>query len=125
LLLLSISGLGGCLASNVDLSFDGDADGLLDAEEEKLGTDPEVADSDGDGFVDGEESSQYTDPLNPGDHPYTGGWDIDACRATVTSTGNAQGEIAHTFEAGDQFGDTVKLHDFCGKAVVLASGAFW
>jgi hypothetical protein len=44
---------------------DGDYDGLNDAEEAELGTDPVDADSDGDGSGDGEEVLTYgADPLD-------------------------------------------------------------
>ncbi|MBI2984847.1 MAG: hypothetical protein HYY50_04455 [Candidatus Kerfeldbacteria bacterium] len=38
---------------------DGDGDGLADDEEQRLGTDPDLADSDGDGLSDREETSVY------------------------------------------------------------------
>jgi len=45
---------------------DSDGDGLSDARENQLGTDPYDPDTDGDGLTDGEEVNQYnTDPLNP------------------------------------------------------------
>ena len=45
---------------------DTDGDGLTDAEEGDLGTDPNDADTDDDGLSDGEEVNEYgTDPLNP------------------------------------------------------------
>jgi outer membrane protein OmpA-like peptidoglycan-associated protein len=45
---------------------DSDGDGLTDAEEAKLGTNPNNPDTDGDGLTDGEEVKTYhTDPLNP------------------------------------------------------------
>ncbi len=48
-----------------DLPKDSDADGLTDAEEAELGTDPALADSDLDGLFDDQEVNQYkTDPLN-------------------------------------------------------------
>ena len=48
---------------------DDDNDGLLDAAEAALGTDPLEADSDGDGFDDGAEVAAGTDPLNPESFP--------------------------------------------------------
>ena len=48
--------LGGCL------SFDSDDDGLTNAEEEELGTNPDKADSDGDGIDDIDEVDGGTDP---------------------------------------------------------------
>jgi hypothetical protein len=44
-------------------SIDSDGDGLMDDEEEILGTDPNNPDSDGDGIIDGDEIDQGTDPL--------------------------------------------------------------
>lgn len=47
---------------------DPDADGLTNAEEQTVGTDPTKSDSDGDGLTDGEEVHTYqTDPLRNGD----------------------------------------------------------
>lgn len=52
--------------------LDSDGDGLSDAEEIRLGTDPKNPDTDGDGLTDGEEVKKYlTDPLNP-DTDYDG-----------------------------------------------------
>jgi len=48
---------------------DTDKDGLSDAKEAELGTDPEKPDTDGDGFSDGEEVETETDPLDPEDYP--------------------------------------------------------
>jgi len=45
---------------------DRDQDGLLDAEEALLGTDPANSDTDGDGIGDGAEVAAGTDPLDPG-----------------------------------------------------------
>ena len=44
--------------------LDSDDDGLLDSEEEELGTDPQNEDTDGDGILDGEEQEYGTDPRN-------------------------------------------------------------
>ena len=43
-------------------NVDSDGDGVIDAWEQLLGTDPQVADSDGDGCSDGEEILGYVDP---------------------------------------------------------------
>ena len=105
--------------------MDSDEDGLSDAEEVGLGTDPDNADSDGDGFSNGDEIAQGADPLAEEDHPYTGGYGADACRNDIESSGHGEGDIAEDFELMDQFGEQVRLHDFCGRAVLLVSGAFW
>lgn len=49
-----------------DEELDTDGDGLPDAREEELGTDPNNPDTDGDGLSDGDEVNiHFTDPLNP------------------------------------------------------------
>jgi hypothetical protein len=50
-----------------DAGMDGDGDGLADAHELALGTDPGVADTDGGGVNDGDEVARGLDPLNPAD----------------------------------------------------------
>lgn len=106
-------------------ALDDDGDGLSNAEEEALGSDPDQADSDADGWDDGEEVGGNTDPTDASDHPYTGGWPIGACRNDLQGTGTAPGEVAPNFELVDQFGDTLRLHDFCDREVLLVSAAFW
>ena len=104
---------------------DTDGDGLDDGLEAELGTDPKAEDSDGDGYSDGDEVDANTDPTLSTDKPYKGGWPIDACRNDISPTGNGVGDIAPNFTLSDQYGDIVKLHDFCDKAVMLVAGAFW
>ena len=48
---------------------DMDGDGLSDADEANLGTDPSNPDSDGDTFSDGDEVNQGTDPMDGADFP--------------------------------------------------------
>ena len=101
------------------VSPDSDGDGLSDAKENQLGSDPNNKDTDGDGWLDGEEVDGFTDPVDSSDHPYTGGWAMGACRHDIESTGNLVGDVAEQFELEDQFGDTVRLHDFCDREVLL------
>jgi hypothetical protein len=54
-------------ACNPSANPDADGDGLTDAEEASLGTDPGNPDSDGGGVNDGDEVANGTDPLNAGD----------------------------------------------------------
>lgn len=133
--------LGGCPDSDTD------GDGLTNAEEEELGTDPDnpdtdddllsdgdevniygtdplVADSDGDGWKDGKEVNEGTDPLEPADHPYSGGWPIDSCRAEVQPGADEIGSVAMPFNLMDQFGETVRFYDFCDHVIILVCGAF-
>ena len=125
--LIYFSLLAGCSLPKVDMPFDGDGDGLLSDAEEEMGTDPENPDSDDDGFTDGDEVDNSTDPLNPSEHPYTGGWKIDACKADMSDegTGTDIDDVAPNFSLTDQYGDPLSLHDFCGKVVLIESSAFW
>jgi len=113
------------LAGASGAAKDSDGDGVADAVEEELGLDPSVADSDGDGWDDGVEVDSFTDGTDASDHPYTGGWEIGSCRNDLEGTGDTVGTTAYQFELMDQFGDTVRLHDFCNRTVLLVSSATW
>ena len=104
---------------------DRDGDGLSNVEEAYLGSNPDAADTDRDGWNDGDEVEQNTDPLNGFDHPYTGGWAIAPCRGDLQGNGNGVGNVAYNFSLMDQHGEPVRLHDFCDRSIVLASGAEW
>lgn len=124
LALFLLAPLAGCFAE-VEVIDDEDEDGLSNAEEADLGTDPLTADSDGDGYDDAAELAEYTDPLNKDDKPYQAGWKMGACRNDVEPEGNEQGQVAEDFALLDQFGETVRLHDFCDKVVLQIFAAFW
>jgi hypothetical protein len=49
----------------LDRSLDLDQDGIVDADEDRVGTDPVDPDTDGDGVHDGDELLSQTDPLAP------------------------------------------------------------
>ncbi len=100
---------------------DADGDGLGDAEEAELGTDPNNPDTDADGWNDGDEVESNTDPLDATDHPYTGGWPIDPCRNDLVGEGWIEGMVIPQTERMDQYGDTVRLHDFCEHAILITS----
>lgn len=108
-----------------DPTLDSDGDGVPDATERAFGGDPYDPDSDGDGWEDGEEVAQNTNPLSAASHPYTGGWAIDDCHDTVVGQGNQVGQVALDFTLSDPYGEGVRLHDFCGRAVVLVASAMW
>lgn len=124
-LLLSGSLLTGCVAETA-INQDGDDDGLLDPDEVAHGSDPGLPDTDGDGYTDGDEVTQNTSPSDANDKPYLMGWPIDSCRNSVEGTvGTKKGTVAENFALTDQFGETVKLHDFCNQVVYLIFAAFW
>ncbi len=114
-----------CSPVSVDMDLDKDEDGLLTSEEEALGTDPDNPDSDGDGHSDGSEVNSGIDPLNEEDHPYFGNYPVSRCDPAVEGTGYAVGDVSNDFELMDQFGEMIKLSDFCENVVVLVAAAFW
>ena len=129
LLLLLAGGLSaGCGLGDVEETEDFDGDGLSDAEESDLGTDPTL--SDRDGVDDGQESVDGTDPLDPED--YEGAeeevaerWPTAPCEITPEAIGQNQvGQIAHNVEGLDQFGDPISLYDYCDMTVLMLGGGF-
>lgn len=114
----------GCV-SQVNINDDADADGLPDGGEVAWGSDRGNPDSDGDGYLDGEEADVSADPSDAADHPFQAGWQMDACRNDLTAEGWGVGDVSNDFALMDQFGETVRLHDFCNQAVYLVFAAFW
>jgi peroxiredoxin len=104
---------------------DTDGDGLSDEYEASIGTNPEAADTDHDTWDDRAEIDGNTDPMNGYDHPYRGGWPIDACRDQMEGSGNTIGQVAEDFSLMDQHYDGVRLHSFCDRVVVLVAAAQW
>jgi hypothetical protein len=132
----------------VETDADADADGLTDAEEAALGTNPDDPDSDDDGFSDGEEVEGGTNPLYVHSHPYEGGYNVGYCDAPPEPTGPTGwiegyfepddsgpewyawpvyevGDVVDDFAWRDQHDETVHLYSFCGHHVMLIFGAFW
>ena len=107
---------------------DDDGDGLTNAEEEALGTDPSSIDSDEDGYQDGHEVTEGSDPTDPDDKIYIGGWpynpDKDAYEDPGFDSTPAEGTTLPRWAAIDQYGESVDLYDFRGqgKPVVIDFG---
>ena len=80
---LTLPGLQPCIGA-----LDTDGDGLTDAEEAALGTNPNVPDTDGGGVNDGDEVAFGTDPLNPTDDVSI---PADACGEPAFSGATDQG----------------------------------
>ena len=115
--------------SAVDVDTDGD--GLTDATEAELGTNPEVADSDGDGYTDFEEHDAESDPLDPASVIYTGGWPYNTNKDEIEDPGwestPAIGTRLPRYVALDQHGEAVDLYDYAGhgKKVMLDIATQW
>ncbi len=129
----------GCASTKIDLGgeggeeiLDSDGDGISDADEggDDVDTDGDGTpdyldtDSDGDDWTDYAEVNSYTDPTDPDDHPYEGGWPIGACRHDLEPTGYAPGDIIENVRLMDQFGEEVKMHDFCDSVVLIEHAGF-
>ena len=132
---------------------DTDKDGLSDAEEKELGTDPESSDSDGDGLNDYEEATDLntdptqkdsdgdgywdsweitegTDPTDAESKIYTGGWPYQPDKGEGGSMDDASltvGVEMPRLELMDQFGEMVDLYDFSkqGKLTIVDISAMW
>ncbi len=82
-------------------------------------------DTDGDGYSDEEERAAGSDPFHGTDVPYAGGWVKGACKDEVVATGTAVGAVSDDFLLESQYGDAVRLHDFCDRVVFVSFGAMW
>lgn len=80
-------------------SVDTDGDGLTDAEEAALGTDPNLADSDGDGFTDGQEVAAKTDPLSRSSQLAAVG--VSSPDGTRTVTWNSQPDVVYVVDVSE------------------------
>jgi len=111
------------------LSADTDGDGLSDLDEFDLGTDLLSTDTDGDGYPDGAEVDVGSDPSDSSSGLYAGGWPYNPNKDELT------GRESDTIEVGkriprlvlkDQHGDDVDLYDFAGhdKMIIIDLSAF-
>lgn len=130
-ILILIALLVGCGPAHVDITYgdkessiDTDGDGLTDAEEAELGSDPLITDTDGDGWTDGVEDNSHTNPTDPNDHPYEGGWPIDACRYDLAPTGMAEGDVINDVTLLDQYDEELRLHDLCNHVIMIEHAGF-
>ena len=64
-----------------------------------------------------------------GPSPYMGGWDIGCCQDSVTPGGwqpeAGPGTVIPDWTMTDQFGDSVRLYDFCHDAIYFEYAAVW
>ena len=56
---------------------------------------------------------------------YSGGYNVNLCSPEAQVTGYAVGQVAGDFELIDQYGENLRLSDFCGNTVLLVAAAFW
>jgi thiol-disulfide isomerase/thioredoxin len=110
---------------------DTDGDGLLDGEEVELGIDPTLADTDGDGYNDGDEVNEGSDPNDEDEGIFEGGWPYNP-EATEDCddrfSGNASaGDILPCYTMVDQFDDEYNIWNMQGSGsfMVIDIAATW
>jgi len=117
------------------------ADAVEAVEDVAAATEDQAASSDGTGAnsgIDTQESSRGLDAgtgpdanieeppaVDVGESATVGGWASGACTTQIEGTGNKAGEKAYDFSQMDQFGATLRLHDYCDKVVLLIGAAYW
>jgi len=111
-------------------SADDDGDGLSNAEEAQIGTDPQNADTDGDTYSDYDEVYEGKDPLDENSRIYIGYWPYNANKDAIVDPGwdsePANGMVIARYQALDQFGDMVDLYDFAAAGVpIVIDVATW
>ena len=105
-------------AGLADADADSDGDGLTNAQELVLGTDPKKADTDGDGLSDGAELHDYqTNPLNPdtdgdtlpdGDEPHIG---LDPTNPETFGVPDAEYTVSQTIAASSEVFSEINVSD--------------
>jgi hypothetical protein len=108
----------------------GPGDGIGDGE--TGGTEAGEADADaGDGDPAGDGDGDTGEPVEcDGTSPYMGGWDIGCCQDEIVPNGWAPGgvqvgTIMPDWTLTDQFGEAVRLWDFCHDAIWFEYVALW
>ncbi|MFN7143469.1 MAG: thioredoxin domain-containing protein [Myxococcota bacterium] len=125
-----------------DATADADGDGLTDAQEADLGSDPAAADSDGDGFDDKSEVDAGTSPTWEYSHVFENGdYLVGACpekpdTSAVGPTGTGsyggqswdayqEGDVLDNFKAWDRWEQEVTPYSFCGNYTLVTLSAEW
>lgn len=110
---------------------DTDGDGLSDAFEALIYTDPELADTDGDGFDDAFEHLAHFWARDANDFPYTGGYprgpqpDGNIWDGLSDENGWDAGDFSGSWTLVDQHGEDVKLKRFYGQVIMIDVSAEW
>jgi hypothetical protein len=102
---------------------DTDGDGLVDAFELHIGTDPGAVDTDGDYYDDYDEYSRYFDPKSADDFPYIGQYPRQALPSEpIEGSGWFEGQVSRSWSRPDQFGQMLHLNQFYGNVIMVTNG---
>lgn len=128
--LLSLS-LGGALVVSGCVDDGGGGEGVDGTgDTDGLGDDTDGGtDESGDGTDGTDETGETGDDCNP-ESPYMGGWDIGCCQDEVVQNGwqpgnTPPGTVLPDWTFTDQFGEPVRIYDFCHEAIYFEYVAFW
>ena len=89
-----------------------------------------TSESDSNGNTDNSDNSDNTNgEQEPSSEPelptYSGGYNVNLCSPEkLKTTGYAVGQVAGDFELIDQYGENLRLSDFCGNTVLLVAVHF-
>ncbi|MEQ1565461.1 MAG: hypothetical protein ABMA64_07480 [Myxococcota bacterium] len=102
---------------------DTDGDGLTDWEDLRYRCDPLVIDTDADGYTDRDEVVEAHDPSDPADRTYAGNWPYNPNKDQLIDPGwDSDPKRVERFPrliGLDQFGDELDLYDFAGDVPVM------
>ncbi len=110
---------------------DSDEDGMLDGEEDDFGSDPTLRDTDGDGYSDFSEFQENTDPNDDTSVVFESGWPHNPFKDDIADPGMGAsarvGDLVGNLTTEDQFGNPTELYNWGGqgKYILVDVSAEW
>ena len=126
-----------CLAAALLCSGcdDGDANNSTGTGPAEVGDEGDTGDGDaeagdGDAEAGDGDGDPNAAPVCDVPSPYQGGWDIGCCQADIVPSawspgGVSQGTVLPDWTFTDQYGDAVRIYDFCHNAIYFDYAAMW
>jgi thiol-disulfide isomerase/thioredoxin len=110
---------------------DSDDDGMLDGEEVDFGSDPNLRDTDGDGYSDFSEFQMSTNPEDADSVVFESGWPHNPFKSEIVDPGMSAsarvGDVVGNLTTEDQFGNETELYNWGGqgKYILVDVSAEW
>ncbi len=110
---------------------DSDEDGMLDGEEDEFGSDPTLRDTDGDGYSDFSEFQEGSDPKDDSSVVFESGWPHNPFKDDLVDPGMSVsarvGDMVGNLMTEDQFGNETELYNWGGqgKYILVDVSAEW